>query len=196
MTANDFEDNNIRLVRAAGAGNTAEVAHLIPISNPTHMFNLALRVAAQMGHVECVKLLIPVSLPVKSAPLLNAVEKGHTQCVRLLIPVTEEICIHEALCVAAQFNFIDCVKLLVHACDPTYKKSLPLQLAVEHNNQQCIDLLYDFSDPHQALNVLKFRYLDQSKKWNVLEQRIENERLHDVLSSEVGEGIPDRKHKM
>lgn len=199
MISNNFEDNNNRLAHAAGAGDATEVKRLIPHSDPSSGFNAALGLAAHGGYVECVKLLIPVSNSPTfyefSSPLIMAVKGGHIECVRLLIPVTEKDWIHVALGVAAELNCIDCAKLLVGACNPKEKKSRPLQLALEHNNEECIELLYDVSDPIAALNTLKENFPNQPEKWSALEQ-FEAKRLRGVLSNEVGEGAPDRKHKM
>lgn len=199
MTPNEKLENSVRLACAADAGDAAEVARLIPISDPTSMSNSALCFAAQGGHVTCVELLIPVSSTIVfdeySSPILKAAENGHTQCVSLLIPMTEKSWIHHALCAAVQRNDIECVKLLMNECDPKERNSLPLQLAAEHNNEECIALLYNLSDPAQALETLQSRTSNRDH-WSVLKQRLDDERLRGVLCNEVGEGELVRKHKM
>lgn len=131
----------------------------------------------------------------KSLPILKAAYYGHVDCVKLLIPVTEKTWIHSALSVAVERNNIECVKLLMRACDPKERNSLPLQLAAEHNNEECIALLYDVSDPVQALKTLLSRTSNRNH-WSVLKQRLDDERLRDVLSNEVKKSTNVRKHKI
>lgn len=198
MTPDEIFHNNLRLSKAASKGHAAEVARLIPISSPAPIPNSALCLAAYRGHVECVKLLIPVSSTVvlseHSSPLRKAAENGHTECVKLLIGVAKEDCIYKALCEAVRLKHTDCVKLLMVACDVKYRRSLPLQLAAQYNHE-CIDLLYDISDPVKAVDGLRMRN-PSGNSWIVLEQRIEAQRLRGVLSNEVDDGGVIRKHKM
>lgn len=179
-------------------GDAAEVARLIPLSGPAPLENMALCSAAQKGHTECVKLLIEVSPRVivseHYSPLRKAAENGHVECVKLLIGVSEENCIYKALCEAVRLKHTECVKLLMVACDVQYRRSLPLQLAAQYNHE-CIDVLYDLSNPIKAVEGLRIRNPDDDS-WIVLEQRMEAERLRGVLSNEVGEGVHGRKHKI
>ena len=69
-----------------------------------------------------------------------------------------------------------------------------MQLAAQYNHE-CIDLLYDLSDPIKAVEGLRMRN-PSDNSWIVLEQRIEAQRLRGVLSNEVGEGVYARKHKI
>lgn len=201
MTSDEISKNRRQLTSlttAAFAGNAAEVARLIPLSGPTPLKNDALCLAAQKGHTECVKLLMAVSTHVvvseHFSPLRKAAENGHVECVKLLLSVAEEDCIYKALCDAVRLKHTECVKVLMVACDVQYRRSLPLQLAAQYN-PECIDLLYHLSNPFEAVKGLKIRNPNDTS-WIVLDQYIEAERLRGVLAKEVGEGVPDRTHKM
>lgn len=87
------EDNNTLLIKAASAGNAAEVRRLIPISDPKDIASDALAWAAARGNVQCVELLIPVSNPKAwgSEALRWAVENGRTQCMDVLYPFSDPV---------------------------------------------------------------------------------------------------------
>ena len=90
----------------------------------------ALRWAAENGHTECVKLLIPVSDPKagNSYALRKAAENGHTECVRLLIPVSDPKADNSyALRWAARNGHTECVKLLIPVSDPEIVKKIKLK---------------------------------------------------------------------
>lgn len=178
------------LLLAAVKGDAAEVARFIPLTDPTLLENSALCVAADAGHVECVKLLIPVSTaPITDelySPLIRAVRRGHTECASLLIPVTEKPWIHFALCVAVERNDIGCVKLFMPACDPKEHNSRPLQLAALNGHARCVELLYPVSDPIVALKQLQYDHPDHSINWGQLQEMIEVERVRNTLNAEVG----------
>lgn len=74
-----------------GPSKSREVAVLLPISNPKNNNSEALKIAAEKGDVETLKLLIPVSDPKanNSQALLAAVESNSVDCVRCLIPVSD-----------------------------------------------------------------------------------------------------------
>jgi ankyrin repeat protein len=61
------------------------------VSDPKALDSNALRWAAANGHLEIVKLLIPVSDPKAggSYALRLAAENGHLEIVKLLIPVSD-----------------------------------------------------------------------------------------------------------
>lgn len=56
-------DNSHKLIYHATRGNSDEVERLIPVSFPDFEQAAALQLAASNGHVECVRLLIPVTTP-------------------------------------------------------------------------------------------------------------------------------------
>lgn len=169
---NDF---NTPLIAAARAGDAAEVARLI--SDTPSWNTVALEKAAERGHVECVKILIPVSQPAEndSFALWWAAEKGHTECVRLLIPVSDmtrcqalksaanyghTACVEllkdvsnlnenaEALCLAAGNNHIECVRLLLTVMDAKWGNQAALFSALQKGYAPIVELLLPYSDPN------------------------------------------------
>lgn len=151
------QNNNDLLLFAARDGNVAEVCRLIPISDPKAYSSEALRLAAQYGRTECVKLLIPVSNIRGSYALKIAADYGHTQCVELLIPVS----------------------------DPKAKDSSALSGASFYGHTPCVELLYPVSDPLIVLKQLQHQWPHDSKKWGQLQEMIEVERVRNMLNAEV-----------
>lgn len=193
-----IEHNTELLCEASKTGNLDEVRRLIPVSNPKAYDSVALRRAAQNGHTECVKVLIPVS-GIFSEALCWAAHNGHPDCVELLISVLESIDGMKALLWAAEQGHAECVQLLIPISDPKKYYSRALQLAARNGHTPCVELLYPVSDPIVALKTLQESYPDQPKKWIDLEQHMEAEeakRLRDVLSNEVDDGAAVRKHKI
>ena len=91
--------------------------------------NYALRWAAENGHLEIVKLLIPVSDPKAggSYALQLAATKGHLEIVKLLIPVSDPKAGGSyALRLAAENGHLEIVKLLIPVSDPEVVKELGL----------------------------------------------------------------------
>lgn len=154
----NIKKNSQLLIEAAQNGNIEEVDRLIPLSDPKARDSLALRWAAGNGHVECVKLLIPVSDPksCKSYALQMAAAMGHVQCVRLLIPVSR----------------------------PKDDNSLALRSATRCAQNACVDLLFEVSDPIVALDLLKKESVNNTEKWQYLEEKI-NEKQQEMLNAVV-----------
>lgn len=136
----------------AQCGNLARVSECLEdeTCDPLARDSYALHVAAEKGHTECVRLLIPVSNPLTldSFALRWAAEKGHTECVRLLIPVSDPLALgSEALRWAAGNGRTDCVRLLIPVSNPRASSSWPLSRAVARGHTGCIELLKPVSDP-------------------------------------------------
>ncbi len=111
--------------------------------------SLALQAAAENGHLEIVKLLLPVSDPKadNSFALQAAAEYGHLQIVKLLLPVSEpKAGGHWTLQLASMNGHLEIVRLLLPVSDPKSGKSSALQAAAEYGHLQIVKLLLPFSD--------------------------------------------------
>jgi hypothetical protein len=108
---------NDALLEAAASGDLDALRKALKEGGQAHWEgSCALRRAAEEGHVECVRLLIPLSDPMASscAALRRAAENDHVECVRLLIPVSDASagdCY--ALRWAASEGYVECVRLLL-----------------------------------------------------------------------------------
>ena len=112
--------------------------------------NYALRLAATKGHLEIVKLLIPVSDPksLDSEALRLAAENGHLEIVKLLIPVSDPKSLGSyALRWAAAEGHLEIVKLLIPVSDPKAGGSNALRWAVAEGHLEIVKLLIPVSDP-------------------------------------------------
>ena len=145
-----------QLLAAASMGDDNMVRRLLVDSLPhePHLKSIALRLAADKGHLECVKLLIPHSDPKAddSAALRWAAEEGHLECVKLLIPHSDPKADDSAaLRWSANNGHLECVKLLIPHSDPKADDSGALRLAAEEGNLECVRELMPHSDPVKAV---------------------------------------------
>src|ERR1035437_2420891 len=86
LNGNEPKEHINRVLRLATENGHIEIVKLlIPVSNPKDNNSSALGRAVINGDVECLKLLIPVS-NISNMDLVNAASLGHTECIRLLIP--------------------------------------------------------------------------------------------------------------
>ena len=130
-------------------GNEFRVAECLETEgcNPLADKSEALRCAADGGHVECVRRLIPVSNPRgwNSVALRMAANNGHTDCVRLLIPHSDPRAYEsEALRYASSHGHVDCVRELIPYSDSRARNSKAL---CSHGHTECVRLLAPVSDP-------------------------------------------------
>lgn len=140
--------NPQHLYHAIAQNNVDEVKKLIPFFN-LQSNNSPLMTAAQGGHVECLKLLIPVSdcTAHENVALCLAAKNGHTECVKLLLPVSTPILSNSigALRLAAEHGHAQCVQLLVSNCTDT--NATALLSASLHGHWECVKILLPFADP-------------------------------------------------
>lgn len=85
----DFKKNEL-LLEAARRGETDKVKSLILLCDPTFERSKALTISVIGGHIDCVKILIPVSDLPNSPALSWAVEYGRIDCVDLLVQAMPE----------------------------------------------------------------------------------------------------------
>lgn len=140
----------MKLEKAASQGDLAGVqAALAEGANTSHLSSRALRLAAEGGHADCVKLLIPVSDPLArgSGALAMAAERGHIECVKLLIPVSDQRASgYRALKLATEFNRVECARLLAEAANPQDDQVEALLIAAEEGHLECLRLLMPLSN--------------------------------------------------
>lgn len=162
----DIQQAEDELTVAAEQGNIREVVRLISVLAPTvsqknflSPFLSPLLLAANYGHLECVKALSEAAVLDKhnSVALECAARGGHAQCVRFLIPLS----------------------------NPKHKGSIALQIAALFGRTECVDLLYDVSEPEAALDILRSEKSLSAHKWEYLEKRVEAERQNKVLQNAV-----------
>lgn len=176
-----------QLIDAARQGR-AEDVRILMNGCPRDQKSSALRRAAEYGHVECVKILIPVSDPkdLDSDALRLAAHNGHAECVRVLIPVSDPNNNDSvALVSAAMKRHAECVRLLIDVSSPKSDNSRALQWASFNNDQACFDLLYAVSDPQVALSCLLDEIEKPESATRLLRERMEMERQRLVINKAV-----------
>jgi len=106
--------------------------------------------------------------------------------------------LNEALVAAVRCNRADVVAVvgaLLPYCDPTALNSKALQYASVNHNLELFDLLYEVSDPGAALESLQ-KISTNPVDWMMLHERMEAERINDVLRHNVEAGARALQRKM
>ena len=129
----------------------------------SHKEQTALHYAAMNGHLDCVRILIPLSTPdapdaYGRTPIHRATENGYFQCVVCLLTVSNTH-IKDAndwslLHWAARYGHTECVSLLLtdeHCHARNNRGDSALHLAAQYGHSVCVSLLLPFS-PFEALN--------------------------------------------
>jgi ankyrin repeat protein len=110
----------------------------------------ALLLAAIYGHLEIVKLLLPLSNPKanNSDALRFAALHGHLDVAKLLLPVSDPKAYNsQALRYAATYGHLEVVKLLLPLSDPKANDSEALRWAAYNGHLEVVKLLLPVSDP-------------------------------------------------
>ena len=133
------------LLNAAQAGDAAKVSELLACgADPRSENYWALRVAADLGYSECVRLLLPASDPKagESNALRVAAWNGHAECVRMLLPGSDaKAAGSAALRWAAKNGHAECVRLLMTASGPLREIDGLLEQAIEGGSAKVAALL-------------------------------------------------------
>jgi len=119
-----------------------------------------LRCAAEFGHLDIVKLLLPYSDPkaCDSYALRYAATNGYLNIVKLLIPVSDPKALDSCtLRYAAENGYLEIVKLLIPLSDPKAKNSYALRWAAVNGHLEIVKLLLPISDP-KVYNSEALRY--------------------------------------
>lgn len=126
---------------AAAKGHLATVTALLPHTDPSLDYSVALRSAVEAGHLDVCKVLLPRSCPktLESAPLRAAVAANYTDIALLLLPVS----------------------------DPLARNSTPFRSAVEHGNLTLVRALLPESYPG-ANDWESVRQAVQRTQWGAL----------------------------
>ena len=149
----NIDDYNFELLAAVERNDSAGVAFLLPKANPQHKHSLPFRKAAQLGHIECLKLLQPVSDPTagNSGALTMAAANGHLECMHLLIPISDmQLPKDNVLATAAHHGNIHALQHLLPLSDPQTNHSEAFAAAVLRNHTECADILLPVSDVKAA----------------------------------------------
>ena len=134
MTQHDFP-----LGHVARMGDLLLVVDLIPSASPNQC-SRALQYAAENGHADCVKALIPYSDPTAHNhwALFMAAAKGNLECVRLLAPFASAEEISTPLGWAAGQGHLECVHNL-SALTSDYH--VAVRQAAENGRVECLQFL-------------------------------------------------------
>lgn len=80
------------LMLAAEMGNVECLEFLLPLSNPRDHDSQALWRAGENGHVDCLNILLPLCCPTTyNFALWKTIESGHVVCVQMLLDAIEQV---------------------------------------------------------------------------------------------------------
>lgn len=149
---------------AARAGHTDAVALLSPHLLAHGNFQ-ALSIAAEEGHLGIVEILYKNADPsARTTALCHAVKEGRLSVVQYIaesffssgissFDITKNL--WDAIC--KKYNSI--AKLLIPFADAKLHHSKAIQMASYMQNEELFDLLYEISDPHEALSFMRDFYM-------------------------------------
>lgn len=194
-TVNVFLEHNAEYAQSHLALEYALLRHqlhifdrLVDISCTT-AHNRALPVAAAEGFASVVdKLIAQVNDPTYlSSALTHAASNNHLQIVKTLLPLVPFEKRSEALSRAVINKHTEIIQYLIPLCEPKSNRSQALQFAVEDQLFDIADMLYPVSNPQDALEcmMMELELEPGHSTIQYLENRIESERLKNVLSVEV-----------
>lgn len=149
------------------SGNIEGVQDFLDVNPSKSNIQKLIYLAARYGQLQCLTLMLPVSLVPGSQmkhndALLAAASNGRVACVELLIPVSSS---HGRVCA--------------------------LCAAVAGGHNDCIGLLLPVSDTRDALEKLQFEYFEEPELYEDL-QRIIAQQQKQVLEDAVGH--PSNRH--
>lgn len=105
--------------------------------------------------------------------LRNAVQHDFSLCVEQLIKIASPSEVNEALQLAANLGHVDSLRLLIPLADPKDRNSKALAQAVLHGHSECVDLLFDISDPQVVLK--NWSHFTDPQKLNYLREKIQRQ---------------------
>lgn len=132
--------------------------------------------------------------------LMGAAQFGHPQCVKLLIPYADVA--HDAsicLQLAAEEGQLECIQLLLPHSNPNTLAVKPLRKALEFGHNQCAEVLFEWSNTQDALAILCNEFPSQANHWKEVFEQMEkrvSERLKQVLLAHIEEGTNSSGRKM
>lgn len=91
---------------------------------------------------------------------------------------------NDLLVEAARCNHLDFLDELLVYTDPLFYNSMALQQAVASNSVECVNALYDVSDPQAALQGLKTHGIPSSLLEQIIAER-EAQAQHQRIEKEV-----------
>jgi len=174
------------LILAAEDGDHKKVKRLLTVADPEALGSRALLVACQKGHLECVKLLLPLASLEDSQSVGKQLAEHGTSPEALALLVNHDPKFAPMLLVhAVTGKNLKAVTVLSELTDPKYKDSLALQWAVVTGQEDIVDVLFDVSDPKAALFCIQKQHTDSPQHLAWFYDRVMENQNQKILS-EIG----------
>jgi len=159
------------LIEAADTNIPTMVEMLVKHIDPKLRESTPLYVAASKGHLDCVKILLPLSDPLvnKGDIFSIAIEKNQLDCLAVLLPAPSGMIATRVALTAVHLKNEDALDLILqHPCI-LQDLSLALAEAVKEECWGMVDKLFPRADPHLALEEMHKRDMHNAQE---LERRI------------------------
>ena len=142
----------IALRHAADAGHV-ECTRILSEKSSEYHISSSLCDAAHNGHTQCVEILFgQSSYASKRRALRLAASAGHRECVLFLAPkIGSGPDADYALVACSHQGLTDCVNMLVTLADPKKKNSYAIQMAAQKKQHECIRILAPLSNVDEAI---------------------------------------------
>lgn len=180
-------------------GSLKDIEHLLTTSNCTALIPQFFRNAIGNSRDNVVDLLIQhVHVDEINHGLKAAIDYQRADLIERLLPISRpKNQRSEILTRAVETKNVDAVRILVHHCNPLAGQSSALQACYNIFDNDLrnamVEILYPVSAPKVVLKHLR----PTSSAWADLAQRIEMERLQNILHSETKKyGAHPVKRKM
>lgn len=199
-------ERKLKINTAAQNGDAAHIEQLLLGAKKGETYFHALENAAENGHLECVRLILPFcpsKMKVTQA-LEKAAGAGHASCVSELIAhsapkASESLALRRAVV----SGNLKCVELLIPVSDPKAMRSQALLEAVRCKQRDIFATLYAVSNVKDAesffVNIWSTsnENLKDFQQWSVEEEAVvQAQRLNDEIHSHLQPTSSGMKRKI
>jgi ankyrin repeat protein len=163
LANNQFNHIDEALIVASSRDSLEMVKYLAKYRNTCgSVFNHALAIASEFGHLDVVKCLIAVSTSYVSCDcaFVVAVSQQHINIVKYFIEIRPSICMNNdvTLQIASKMGRVDMVELLIkHGADPTLDGNAALMNACDGGHADIVKILIDKTADVSARNNLAIK---------------------------------------
>lgn len=154
--------------------------------------------AMARNHTDCIELLIPFWNDADQGSFINtAIYHDRLESLNFLIQKGfSQTHYNTALGFAAQKGNVECVKSLLPVANPKVGCSRALWEATVGHHAECMEVLYDHSDPYIALEVLRDRFPHETESYALLENLIARKQQEHLLDATKEQGCAPQSRKI
>lgn len=193
FSSSDRAEKKQAVIEAASAGCTQCLEYLLSKMDFDSLYDIrgaCFMAAMASNYTDCIELLIPFWDHADRGSFINtAIYHDRIETLNFLIQKGwSEEHYNTALSFAARKGHVKCVKSLLPVANSKAECSRALWEATVGRHTECMELLYDYSDPHIALEVLRGRFPHKAKSYALLEDLIARKQREHLLDATKEQG--------